>query len=77
MVLVLNQVRARLAGGADFEPVAKNILDYWSDYTIKLRVAQGPGERIIERITPEGDFSDGRLYLLENGFSTERNKEKE
>ena len=77
VVLVLNQVRARLAGGADFEPVAKNILDYWSDYTIKLRVAQGPGERIIERITPEGDFSDGRLYLLENGFSTERNKEKE
>ena len=77
VVLVLNQVRARLTGGADFEPVAKNILDYWSDCTIKLRVAQGTGERIIERITPEDDFTDGRLYLLESGFSTERNKEKE
>ena len=77
VVLVLNQVRANFEEGADFEPVAKNILDYWSDYTIKLRVAQGTGERIIERIAPEGDFSDGRLYLIESGFSTERNKEKE
>jgi RecA/RadA recombinase len=77
VVLVLNQVRARLGEGADFEPVAKNILDYWSDYTIKLRVAQGTSERIIERITPEGEFPDGRLYLVENGFSAKRDKEKE
>lgn len=76
-VLVLNQVRSRLKGVDDFEPVAKNILDYWSDYTIKLRVAQGTGERAIKRVVPEGEFSDGRLYLIESGFSSEKFNEKE
>lgn len=77
VVLVLNQVRANFEEGTDFEPVAKNILDYWSDYSIKLRVAQGTGERIMERIRPEGEFSDGRLYLVESGFSPKKDKEKE
>jgi len=76
-VLVLNQVRSQLKGTDDFEPVAKNILEYWSDYTIKIRVAKGTGERIIRRIEPEGEFSDGRLYLVESGFSSERPNEKE
>jgi RecA/RadA recombinase len=76
-VLVLNQVRSQLKGAGDFEPVAKNILEYWSDYTIKIRVAKGTGERIIRRIEPEGEFSDGRLYLIESGFSSERPNEKE
>jgi RecA/RadA recombinase len=76
-VLVLNQVRSQMKGVDDFEPVAKNILDYWSDYSIKLRVARGPGERLIKRVTPEGEFSDGLLYLIESGFSSERLKEKE
>jgi RecA/RadA recombinase len=76
-VLVLNQVRSQLKGVDDFEPVAKNILEYWSDYTIKLRVAKGTGERIIKRVEPEGEFSDGRLYLVEGGFSSERPNEKE
>jgi RecA/RadA recombinase len=76
-VLVLNQVRSQLKGVDDFEPVAKNILEYWSDYTIKLRVTKGTGERIIKRIEPEGDFSDGRLFLVEGGFSSERPNEKE
>lgn len=76
-VLVLNQVTSQLKGVDDFEPVAKNILDYWSDYTIKLRVARGTGERAIKRITPEGEFSDGLLYLIESGFSSERLNEKE
>jgi len=76
-VLVLNQVRSQLKGVDDFEPVAKNILDYWSDYTIKLRVAQRSGERAIKRIAPEGEFSDGLLYLIESGFSSERLNEKE
>jgi RecA/RadA recombinase len=76
-VLVLNQVRSQLIGVDDFEPVAKNILEYWSDYTIKLRVTKGTGERIIKRIEPEGEFSDGRLYLVEGGFSSERPNEKE
>lgn len=76
-VLVLNQVRSQLIGVDDFEPVAKNILEYWSDYTIKLRVTKGTGERIIKRVEPEGEFSDGRLYLVEGGFSSERPNEKE
>ncbi len=76
-VLVLNQVRSQLKGVQDFEPVAKNILEYWADYTIKLRVTRGVGERIIKRITPEGEFSDGRLYLIESGFSSDRPNEKE
>ncbi|KXH70232.1 MAG: hypothetical protein AM326_12385 [Candidatus Thorarchaeota archaeon SMTZ-45] len=76
-VLVLNQVRAQIKGMDDFEPVAKNILDYWSDYTIKLRVARGPGERIIKRIIPEGEFSDGRLYLIKSGLSPDKPHEKE
>ncbi len=77
VVLVLNQVRAQIKGFDDFEPVAKNILDFWSDYTIKLRVAQGTGERIIQRIVPEGEYSDGRLYLIERGLSPEKPHEKE
>jgi RecA/RadA recombinase len=76
-VLVLNQVRSQMKGVDDFEPVAKNILDYWSDYTIKLRVARGSGERAIKRVAPEGEFSDGLLYFIESGFSSERLNEKE
>ncbi|MFW9962127.1 MAG: ATPase domain-containing protein [Candidatus Sifarchaeia archaeon] len=68
-VVVLNQVRAQIKGVDDFEPVAKNILDYWSDYTIKLRTARGTGERIIRRIEPEGAYSEGKLYLVEGGLS--------
>jgi RecA/RadA recombinase len=76
-VLVLNQVRSQLKGVDDFEPVAKNILDYWSDYTIKLRVARRTAGRVIKRVVPEGEFSDGRLYLIASGFSSERPNEKE
>ena len=77
VVLVLNQVRSKMKGIHDFEPVAKNILEYWADYTIKLRVTKGVGERVIKRVTPEGEFSDGRLYLIESGFSSDRPNEKE
>lgn len=77
IVLVLNQVRSSLKGVDDFEPVAKNILDYWADYTVKMRVAKGTGERIIRRVEPGGEFSDGRLYLVEEGFSSNRPNEKE
>jgi RecA/RadA recombinase len=76
-VLVLNQVRSQLKGVTDFEPVAKNILEYWSDYTIKMRVTRNVGERIIKRVTPEGEFADGRLFFVESGFSSEKPDEKE
>ena len=76
-VLVLNQVTSRINGVDDFEPVARNILDYWSDYTIKMKVGRTAGERLLRRVMPEGDRSDGRLYLTESGFSVERPNEKE
>jgi RecA/RadA recombinase len=76
-VLVLNQVRSRLSGVDDFEPVAKNILDYWSDYSIKLRVARGTGERIVKKTVPTDEFSDVKLYLIERGFSSDKPHEKE
>ncbi len=77
VVLVLNQVRAHLKGTGDFEPVAKNILEYWSDYSVKMRVGKEQGSRIIKRIVPEGEPSDSRLYLTDKGFSIQKPDEKE
>ena len=76
-VLVLNQVTSKMKGSNDFEPVAGNILDYWSDYVIKMNVGKSSGERLLRRIVPEGDRSEGRLFLTEEGFSVERTLEKE
>jgi len=76
-VLVLNQVTSKMKGNVDFEPVAGNILEYWSDYVIKMNVAKSQGERLLRRILPEGDRSEGRLFLTEAGFSVERTVEKE
>jgi len=76
-VLVLNQVTSRMKGIEDIEPVAGNILDYWSDYVIKMEIGRSPGERLLRRIIPEGDKSEGRLFLTESGFSVERTIEKE
>ena len=76
-VLVLSQVTSKMKGSDDFEPVAGNILDYWSDYVIKMNVGKSPGERLLRRIVPEGDRSEGRLFLTNEGFSVERTIEKE
>ena len=76
-VLVLNQVTSKMKGTVDFEPVAGNILEYWSDYVIKMNVGKTPGERLLRRIIPEGDRSEGRLFLTETGFSVERTVGKE
>jgi DNA repair protein RadB len=76
-VLVLNQVRARMKEPGDFEPVAKNILDYWSDYSMKMRVGKEQGSRIIKRMKPEGEPSDCRLYLTNRGFVIEKPDGKE
>jgi DNA repair protein RadB len=77
VVVVLNQVRAQMKKTGDFEPVAKNILDYWSDYSFKMRVGKDKGSRTIKRIRPEGEPSDCRLYLTDRGFARERPDEKE
>ena len=71
-VFVLNQVRASMDSSNDIEPVAKNIMDYWSDYVLKLRLKQRVKERILERIVPEGDYSDCILYMTQKGLVTEK-----
>jgi RecA/RadA recombinase len=76
-VLVLNQVTSKMKGTVDFEPVAGNILEYWSDYVIKLNIGKSPGERILRRVVPEGDRSEVKLFLTETGFSVERPVGKE
>jgi RecA/RadA recombinase len=76
-VLVLNQVTAKMKSTDDFEPVAGNILEYWSDYVVKMNIGKSRGERLLRRISPEGDRSEGRLFLTETGFSVVRPVEKE
>ena len=77
VVLVLNQVRASIDGPDDFEPVAKNIMDYWSDYLLRIRIRKSSRERLLERLRPEGEPSKELLYLTEAGFSKQRAPEKE
>jgi DNA repair protein RadB len=76
-VVVLNQVTSKMKGNIDFEPVAGNILDYWSDYVIKMNVGKSSGERIVRRLVPKGGTAEGRLFLTESGFSVERTNGKE
>jgi RecA/RadA recombinase len=68
-VLVLNQVRGSMDGTEGFEPVASNILDYWSDYILKMRIGRGTGERILKRLRPESEPSMCRLFLTERGLA--------
>jgi RecA/RadA recombinase len=70
-VLVLNQVRSRMNGIIDIEPVAKNILDYWADYVLRMNVGRITGERILLRTRPEGDYTKSILYLTERGLMPE------
>lgn len=71
-VLVLNQVRSRMNGIIDIEPVAKNILDYWADYVLRMNVGRVTGERILLRTRPEGDPSKGILHMTERGLMPEK-----
>jgi len=76
-VLILNQVTARMNGINDFEPVAGNIMEYWSDYVIKMRIGRTQGGRILKRLVPEGENAEGELYLVTDGFSMSLTNEKE
>lgn len=76
-VLVLNQVTASMHGINDFEPVAGNILDYWSDYVIKMRIGRTQGGRILQRLVPGDDKLEGELFLTTEGFSMKPTHEKE
>lgn len=76
-ILVLNQVTAKMDGVDGFEPVADNIMDYWSDYIIELRIGRKSGERIVRRLRPEGDRSEEKMILTTTGFSVNTTIEKE
>jgi DNA repair protein RadA len=76
-VLVLNQVTSRLQGVNDFEPVAGNIMEYWSDYVIKMKIGKAQGARILKKLIPEGERLEGELFLAAEGFSLESAHEKE
>jgi RecA/RadA recombinase len=76
-VLVMNQVRGSFNTHDGFEPVAKNILDYWADYEIKIHLGRTTGERILEKRKPENGEEKQRLYLTMAGFAPEHDmKEK-
>jgi RecA/RadA recombinase len=70
-VIVLNQVRSRMDGIIDIEPVAKNIMDYWADYVLRMDIGRTTGERILLRTRPESDPSKCVLYLTERGLMPE------
>lgn len=76
-VLVLNQVTAKMDAIDSIEPVAGNIMDYWSDYIIELRIGRKPGERIMRRLRPEGDKSEEKMTLTSTGFVSNTTIEKE
>jgi len=76
-VLVLNQVTAKMNGIEKVEPVAENIMDYWSDYILELRIGGKSGQRIMERLRPKGDCSEGKLLLTTKGLVADTITEKE
>lgn len=76
-VLVLNQVRGRVDQDTGFEPVARNIMEYWGDCDIKMHVGGAPGERVLERVFPEGDYSKCILYMTSSGFTAVRDEKKQ
>ncbi|MFW9799499.1 MAG: ATPase domain-containing protein [Candidatus Thorarchaeota archaeon] len=71
-VLVLNQVRGSMSEMGRFEPVAKDIMDYWSDYVLRARLGKTTGQRILDRTRPEGDPAFCILYLTEQGLAAEQ-----
>ena len=76
-VIALNQVTSRPDGELEFEPVARNILSYWSDYTIEVREKGKTGERHVLRLVPEGKPNEGVFTLSKDGFSKEQSDGKE
>ncbi len=75
-ILVLNQVTAKMNGIDKVEPVAENIMDYWSDYIIELNIGRRSGHRIMRRLRPEGDCTEGNLLLTTSGFEAETPKKE-
>jgi RecA/RadA recombinase len=75
-VMVLNQVRGRMDESQGFEPVARNIMEFYEDYSVRLKVGRGIAERIVERLVPEGEPSKSVMYLAMKGFTAKRSTEE-
>lgn len=73
-LLVLNQARGSFDATTDFEPVAKNIMEYWADRTLRMSVGKQTGERIVECQKKEKEPIKRSLYLTEKGLKTHREK---
>jgi len=75
----LNRQAGVLKGLARHNDIAVIVLNQVtsSDYVIKMMIGKSSGERLLRRLVPEGDISEGRLFLTESGFSVERTNEKE
>lgn len=76
-VLVLNQVRAKLDGSDDFEPVARNIMEYWSDVTLKVLIGKTEAERLIKRTDFPSDKLCIRVTIQNQGLVAEDNTQQE
>jgi DNA repair protein RadB len=76
-VVILNQVRAKMDEPGAIEPVAASIMDYWSDYVIRMTARRETGTRLVERLAPEGDPSSTVLYLTDEGLSGNQAREKQ
>ncbi|NWF96141.1 MAG: hypothetical protein HXY34_08355 [Candidatus Thorarchaeota archaeon] len=74
VVIVLNQVRGKIGEAGGFEPVAKSIMEYWEDYSIRLQIGKKPGERVVERLVPNGGLNRCILYLTDDGYATPAEK---
>ena len=70
-ILLLNQVTSRPKGDEKFEPVARNILSYWSDVTLRTQILREQGVRAVTRLKPEGEPSQAKLFLCNEGFAIE------
>ncbi|MFX1603024.1 MAG: ATPase domain-containing protein [Promethearchaeota archaeon] len=76
-LVVLNQVRGSLSDMGGFEPVAKNVIDYWSDYVLRVQLGRTTGQRVLKRTRPKDEADTCVLYLTERGLAvTPDSKEK-
>lgn len=71
-LLVLNQARGSFDAATDFEPVAKNVMQYWADRTLRMAVGRENGERIVERQKNGRESNKRSLYLTEKGLKVHR-----
>lgn len=70
-LLILNQARGSFNTDTDFEPVAKNIMEYWADRTLRMGIGNKTGERIIEYQKNDNKPIKRSLYLTDQGLEVQ------